>query len=508
MPVIPSAPLTKSNIKYMQSTHSSSGISNLGGARHATDVISDKILHAVYDKVSPSHASSGITKFRCMYIYNSNKTEYIKNPIAVVIANTKSSNDEAGVGWGTAKIGDNLSGETVEQEILDQHTYPENVSFYTGNTRSSGAILGADIAPLSGKALWLRIIVDHDATPTPYNGFTIRILADNLKVDDPDITPPTGQPVPPVITWPSFGEFEINEWIKKILDSIFKKNPNFYLTLGNNTSTGNGASWLSLFDRVMPRMMMGFGAQDILTPSLRNQYINRISPLKFTPFITRGYYSKDVGNVHILMMDTSGNVPYTAPSAQYTFVNEDLRLAFLNPKIDWIIVETNKPMYASQTSTATRFLYGDLRDTYHSIFTQYGVVAVKQAGFRNYQRSKVLAYNVGSPTTPTTFDYDYTDENRKYTITTGKGFPDGQIYFVCGSAGAGHEVISSPASYTLQYNHLDYGYIWTTVSNTAGNGDRQIEFRFYNLEQKLKDHVTIVKPAPVVELADLEDEEA
>jgi hypothetical protein len=443
-----------------------------------------------------------------MYIYNSNPTEWIKNPIAVVISNTKSSNDDAAVGWGSAKIGPNIDDEaSEEQEILDQHTYPENVHFYNGNTRASGAILGADIAPLSGKALWLRIIVDHDASPVPYNGFTIRILCDNLKVDDPDITPPTGVPVPPTITWPSFGEFEINEWIKKLLDSIFRRNPNFYLTLGNNTSTGNGASWLSLFDRVMPRVMMGFGHQDVLSNSLINQYINRISPLGFTPLITRRYYSKDVGNVHVLMMDTSGATPYTNPSPQYTFVESDLRTAFLNPKIDWIIVETNKPMYASQTSTATRYLYGDLRDTYHPLFTQYGVVAVKQAGFRNYQRSKVLSYNEGSPTTPTTFDYDYTDENRTYIITESKGFPDGQIYFVVGSAGAGHDIITSPASYTLKYDHINFGYLWTTVDNSASNGDLKIEFRYYSMDQKLIDHVKVIRQRIVVALEDAEDDE-
>jgi hypothetical protein len=501
-------PLTKSDIKWMQSTHSSGGITNLGGPRHATEEASDDILHAVYDKVSNEHAKSGITKFRCLYIYNSNKKEWIKNPIAIVISNTKSSNDDASVGWGTAKIGPNIDDEaSEEQEILDQHTPPDGVHFFNGNTRATGAILGADIAPLTGKALWLRIIVDNDAAPTPYNGFTIRLLADNLKVDDENITPPTGNPIPPTITWPSFGEFEINEWIKALLDKIFKRNPNFYLTLGNNTSTGNGASWLSLFDRVMPRVMMGFGAQDIITPSLRNQYINRISPLKFTPLITRGYYSKDVGNVHVLMMDTSGNVPYTNPSPQYTFVESDLRKAFLDPKIDWIIVETNKAMYASQTSTATRYLYGDLRDTYHQLFTQYGVIAVKEATFRNYQRSKVLSYNAGTPTAPTTFDYDYTDDNRTYTITSGKGFPDGQIYFVVGSAGAGHDVISSPASYTLQYNHIDYGYLWSQVDNTNEDGSKKIEFRFYSLAQKLIDHVTIVKPAPEIELEDAEDDD-
>ena len=491
----------------MQSTHSSSGIINLGGARHATEEMSDNILHAIYDKVSNEHAKSGITKFRCMYIYNSNKTEWLKNPIAVVISNTKSSNDDAAVGWGTAKIGDNLSGETVEQTILDQHTYPENVSFFGGNTRSSGAILGADIAPESGKALWLRIIVDNDATPTGYNGFTIRLLADNLKVDDQDIAPPTGIPTPPKITFPIFGEFEINEWIKKLLDSIFKRNPNFYITLGNNTSSSNGSSWLSLFDKVMPRVMMGFGAQDIKTPSLMNQYINRISPLKFTPLITKRYYSKDVGNVHTLMMDTSGASAYTNPSPQYTFVEADLRKAFLDQKIDWIIVETNKAMYASQTSTATRFLYPDLRDTYHELFTQYGVVAVMQGTFRNYQRSKVLAYNAGTPTAPTTFDYDYTEGNRTYTITTGKGFPDGQIYFEVGTGGAGHDIISSPASYTEKYDHLDFGYIWTSVDNTSEDGNRKIEFRFYNLQQKLIDYVTILKPAPEVVIPDLVDDD-
>ena len=506
--------LTKSNIRYRLSTHTAGGIPYLGGEMHPTDEVSDNFLHAIYDKVSDEHAESGITKFRCIYIYNSNATEWLKNPIAIVIQNTKSPNDEAAIGWGTAKIGPAIDhAASTEQEALDQHTPPDGVHFFSGNTRATGAILGADIAPKSAKALWLRIVVDHDATPTPYNSFVIRILADNLKVDDPDITPPTGTPLPPTVTFPVFGETEINEWIKSLLDKLFKRNPNFYLTVGNNTSTGDGSSWLSLFNTVMPRLMMSFGSNDILSSSLRNQYINALSPLKFTPYITRGYYSKDVGNVHVCVMDTSGNVSYTNPSPQYTFVADDLRRAFLNPKIDWIFVETNKAMYASNTSTATRYLYPDLRDTYHELFTQYGVIAVVQGTFRNYQRSKVLAYNEANPASPTTFDYDYVENDpaeagdKTYTITTGKGFPDGSIYYTVGSGGAGHDVISEAASYTLKYDHINYGYLWVTVDNTDADGDKKLDIRFYSRLEKLIDHVTIIKPAIEVELEGAEPDE-
>jgi hypothetical protein len=502
------AGLTKQDIKYYLSTHESSGVPYLGGARDEEDEVSDNFLHSLFDKVSKEHAESGITKFRCIYVYNSNKTEWLKNPIVIIPANTESPNDDAAVGWGSSKIGPNLDGDSVEQELLDQHTPPDGVHFFNGNIRKYGAVLGADIGPEMGKALWFRVKVDNNAGPFRYNKFTIRLLADNLKVDDPDIdTNPTGSPIPPIITFPIFGEFGDLKWIKELLDKIFKRNPNFYVTLGNNTPSGNGSSWLSLFDRVMPRLTMAFGAQDIITPSLANQYINKIAPAKFVPNIINRYYSKDVGNIHNLYMDTSGYSKYDASSKQYEFVVNDLRRAFTNQKIDWIIVHTHKAMYASNTSTATRYLYGDLRDLYHPIFTEYGVTAVFQGSMRNYQRSKVLQYNEGSPTNPVAFDYDYVENeppqpgDRTYTITSGKGFPDGQIYFMCGTAGAGHDVIDSPASYTLKYNHIDYGYLWPIVDNT--NPDvKKLEIRFYNRFEQLKDYMTILKPKPVEEEED------
>jgi hypothetical protein len=69
-----------------------------------------------------------------------------------------------------------------------------------------------------------------------------------------------------------------------------------------------------------------------------NQYLKPLN-------LTKTYYSFDTNNVHITIIDPF--IDYGSTSDQYRFIEQDLRNASTNPKIDWIFVIESKPIYTS-----------------------------------------------------------------------------------------------------------------------------------------------------------------
>jgi len=72
--------------------------------------------------------------------------------------------------------------------------------------------------------------------------------------------------------------------------------------------------------------------------------------------LTKPYYSFNYQNVHFLALATAKNsiTPCRNGSEQYNFVQEDLKNAHNNKRIDWIIVYTFRQLYSSATEH-----YGD-----------------------------------------------------------------------------------------------------------------------------------------------------
>ena len=472
--------LSTTDIKWFVSTYSVDGINGLGGQRSVTE-LSDNYLHNLFDKTTKDQQTTGITKVRCGYIFNSNPTDYVKNPILFIVSDTASPSDFVLVGWGSAKIGTGLDADapSVEQTVTNQHTLPQNVSFFAGNNRNEGAILNADIPPLKGKAYWIYYNSVFNAQDYPLNNFRIRLVADNLYNDVPN---PTGTIVPPRIEFPIIGEGSSDFDLSKIIQMMFSRFSDFWVTTGNMNINSDASYFISLIQNYVQRILLSFGSKDVVSSTVLNTYINSIAQFPFSRNIVQRYYSKDYGNIHILLMDTSGATSYLAGSDQYKFIEADLKKAKNNPIIDWIFVVSNRAMYGSQTAVEGRFLFPDLRDTYHKMFTENNVLIFFQGTFRWYERTKVLKYNDATPTAPTTFDYDYVETvppaigDRKYTISGQKSFPDGFICITCGTGGSTHDTVSTPASYSLRRNDYDFGFPFVIVDNTGMN--KKIMFRF------------------------------
>jgi hypothetical protein len=57
-----------------------------------------------------------------------------------------------------------------------------------------------------------------------------------------------------------------------------------------------------------------------------NEYLNPLN-------LAKTYYSFDLNNVHFVFMNTY--MDYKPDSEQYQFIENDLKTASTNPKIDW-----------------------------------------------------------------------------------------------------------------------------------------------------------------------------
>lgn len=468
--------LNPSDIRIYYSSKQVGDTLYLGGYR-TNQELSDNYLHNFFPRTTEAEEVSGITKHRCGYIFNANPHIYMKNPILYIVQDTSSPNDYVMVGWGTSEIGTGLVGTgdySVEQELDDEHSVPNGVYFYDGNVKSEGAILGQDIPPLKGKAFWIEYTSEFDAKDFPRNTFVLRCDTDNLPHNVTSDNAGGGGLNRATISFPVISECSSTAAFTKMINYIIAQSPDFIVTTGNNNIDANSTFFLSALQSYLNRLIIGFGGRDVVNTTVSNAYVNAISSYNFVTNVSRKYYSKSYGNVHVLVMDTSGDAPYTNPSSQYTFVLNDLKAAFADPNIDWIFVITNKAMYSSQTTSAIRLLYPDLRDTYHQMFTDYGVIAVIQGTFHFYERTKVLGYNADNPSVPDSFAYN---GPTNYTIRGKKSFMGGSLFYTVGSGGGPYDIISPTAQYSQFTDANDTGYLMIKVDNTGS--DKKLIIRYY-----------------------------
>lgn len=457
--------LEKKDIKLYYSTKQQSGSLYLGGARTVVE-FSDNYLHNLLQKTTDEEQVTGIQKFKCVYVYNDHATVYLKNPAAFVVSDTTSPNDFIELGWGTSQIGSGLSGSTdnsIEQQIVNQSTPPNDVMFYGGNTRSKGAILNNDIPYQKGKALWIKYTSLFNAQDFPYDTWKLRIVSDNLITD---VLERDTSHLPPQVLINVIGNCSSDADFTQLAEKMLPSNPHMYITTGNNNTESNPSFFFSVMGAAnISKSLLAFGPFDVVNDTVKNAYVNEMSKYPFVTNPQRTYFSKNYGNVHVLVMNTSGNIPYLNPSPQYDFVLNDLQAANTNPTIEWIFVVTNRPVFGPLVTNNTRLYYNDIAKTYHQMFVDNGVLVVFQGQINHYVRSSVLKFNPATPLTPQALAYDGPNN---YTILGQKNFKEGLIYMTVGWSGNIHDFITAiaPGEQNVEfYNTGDFGYVRIIVEN-------------------------------------------
>ena len=182
------------------------------------------------------------------------------------------------------------------------------------------------------------------------------------------------------------GDWGCTEDTEKTAENIRKKNPEVVIGSGDYSYTGSADCWFDIIKAFKSNMKIAMGDHEYSDTSggaigIINQYLKPLN-------LEKTYYSFDMNNVHFTIIDPF--IDYNATSDQYQFIENDLKTASTNQKIDWIFVVESTPLYTSPSKHPAN---STIRDIYHPLFDKYGVDLVFSSDNHNYQRTFPLKYN-------------------------------------------------------------------------------------------------------------------
>ncbi len=268
------------------------------------------------------------------------------------------------------------------------------------------------------------------------------------------------------------GDFGCSKNTKKTINNIEDKKPELVLPLGDLSYQSTADCWFDVMSPLKSKIMITLGFHEVNDgKSKMNQYINSFD-------LDKHYNSFDYRHVHFVNMASESK--FEEGSAQYKFINEDLKKASENKDIDWIVVTTYGPFY---TSPSTHKAEKVLRDIYHPIFEKYKVDLVLQAHNHNYQRTYPISYNsAGDSSEPIVTKQNTTGYNN---IT------DGTVFALVGTGGESFYPLASQAPYVAS-QFGKFGFLDIDISN--GNPHTKLTGTFYdNKGDAILDQFTIEK---------------
>jgi Calcineurin-like phosphoesterase len=268
------------------------------------------------------------------------------------------------------------------------------------------------------------------------------------------------------------GDFGCSKNTKKTINNIEDKKPELVLPLGDLSYQSTADCWFHAMSPLKGKIMITLGFHEVNDgKSKMNQYINSFD-------LDKHYNSFDYRHVHFVTMASESK--FEEGSAQYKFINEDLKKASENKDIDWIVVTTYGPFY---TSPSTHKAEKVLRDIYHPIFEKYNVDLVLQAHNHNYQRTYPISYNsAGDSSEPIVTKQNTTGYNNS---------TDGTVFALVGTGGESFYPLDGQAPYVAsQFDK--FGFLDIDISN--GNPHTTLTGTFYdNKGDEVLDQFTIEK---------------
>ena len=123
-----------------------------------------------------------------------------------------------------------------------------------------------------------------------------------------------------------------DENAKKTEQNIQNKNPELVIANGDLSYKKSSQCWFDTIQPLKSKMKIAMGDHEYSDTSggaigVMNQYLKPLN-------LQKTYYSFDIDNVHVTIIDPF--IDYKPGSAQYQFIDKDLKTASTNPNIDWI----------------------------------------------------------------------------------------------------------------------------------------------------------------------------
>jgi hypothetical protein len=247
---------------------------------------------------------------------------------------------------------------------------------------------------------------------------------------------------------------------KATAKNIQSKNPELVIAGGDASYDKSAECWFEIIQPFKSKMKIAMGDHEYSDTSggetgIINQYLKPLN-------LAKTYYSYDLNNAHFVFIDPY--IDYEPGSAQYQFIENDLKTASTNPNIDWRFVVETVPIY---TSPSKHPAHSEIRDIYHPLFDKYGVDLVFSGDNHNYQRTFPLKYNNDDSSNP------IVTNTKQVTHYNDDKNNQGVIYIVAGTAGRSHYQFEGQAPYVVKQNSNNFGFV-----NMDING-KQMEVNFY-----------------------------
>ncbi len=253
---------------------------------------------------------------------------------------------------------------------------------------------------------------------------------------------------------------------KKTSQNIQEKNPELVIAAGDLSYKGQGDCWENIISPFESKLKVSMGDHEYHdteggTIGVLNEYLKPLD-------LSKTYYSFDLNNVHFVFIDPY--LDYKPGSEQYQFIENDLKTASTNPKIDWTFVVEHIPMYTSPSKHPADSI---IRDIYHPLFDKYKVDLVFSGDNHNYQRTFPLKYNNDQQTGDSVNNPIITDKDQNnYNADSGV------IYLITGTAGRSLYEIKEQAPFVAKQDDKDFGFLNIDIN------DKTLKGTFYKNENK------------------------
>ena len=259
----------------------------------------------------------------------------------------------------------------------------------------------------------------------------------------------------------------------KTVENIQSKDPELVIAAGDLSYEASAQCWMEIIEPLKSKMKIAMGDHEYSDTNggaegIVNEYMKPLN-------LTKTYYSFDKNNVHVTIMDPY--IDYKPGSTQYEFVEQDLRDAASNPKIDWTFVVESIPIYSA---TSKHEGDSDIRDIYHPLFDKYGVDLVFSSDNHNYQRTFPLKYNNGEEgadhpivthTSQNNIYYNKNDGDVRGAEEEIGEEEEGVIYLIIGTGGQSLYEVEEATPFVASYYDKQFGFLNIDVySNDALRG--------------------------------------
>jgi hypothetical protein len=252
-----------------------------------------------------------------------------------------------------------------------------------------------------------------------------------------------------------------NEDAKKTAENIQEKNPELVIAVGDLSYGKSADCWFKIVEPFKSKIKIAMGDHEYSDTTggatgVTNDYLKPLN-------LDKTYYSFDMNNAHFVFIDPF--IDYKPGSPQYQLIENDLKTASTNPKIDWRFVVESSPIY---TSTSKHPGDATIRDIYHPLFDKYGVDLVFTSDNHNYQRTFPLKYNNSTGEDSANPTIIANKDSNNYNSNKDKN--KGVIFLTTGTAGRSHYAITQQAPFVAKQDDQHFGFLNIDINGKTLKG--------------------------------------